>query len=128
MQKEFEEASDEEDDEDEFLDDSEYDEIQDSDGEEEAVHERNFLKSHLHPSSSQTLGDEDNEDGYRDDEDEYNSDYEDAADQLEEELYFETVLDNVDFVATSKQTVALLKPELLSNLSMEQRQFLHTIA
>ena len=128
LQKEFEEASDEEE-EDEFLDDSEYDEIQDSEGEEEAVHERNFLKSQLSNLSSSSPPFEDaDDDGYQDEEDEYNSDYEDAADQLDEELYFETVLDNVDFAATSKQTIALLKPELLANLSMEQRQFLQSIA
>ena len=93
------------------------------------VHERNFLKSQLSniSSSSPTFDDAD-DDGYQDEEDEYNSDYEDAADQLEEELYFETVLDSVDFAATAKQTITLLKPELLASLSLEQRQFLQSIA
>ena len=125
LQKEFEEASDDGEEEDEFLDDSEYDEIQDSDAEEEAAHERGFLKPHLSHMSSQTQDDEDED---QDEEEEYNSEYEDAADELEEELYFETVLDAVDFAATSKQAVSLLKPELLTNLSMEQRHFLQTIA
>ena len=125
LQKEFEEASEGGEEEDEFLDDSEYDEIQDSDAEEEAAHERNFLKPHLSHMSSLTQG-EDDEGEYEEEED--NSEYEDAADELEEELYFETVLDSVDFAATSKQAISLLKPELLTNLTMEQRHFLQSIA
>ena len=125
LMKEFEEGN--ATDSDDFLEDSDYNELDDDESGDEAIHQRAFLNSQVSQLSSKNDDDDDDDDDKEQSEYE-DEDFEEAADELEEELFFETIFDTLDFGTVATEAVHSITADLCTGLNVEQRHFLQSLA